>query len=98
MLLAIITFMSARRACLLRLFTVEYARRTLNVQIVHPMHTVIVKPNELESALCRPLDMSVYEHHQDPAYLAATLCYGIIKSSVAGAWLGLAEPRELSQK
>jgi len=66
--------MSAHCARLSRLFTVEYAKR-INAQIVHPAQTVIVKPNELESALCRPLHMSVYEPHQSPAYLAATLSY-----------------------
>ena len=63
--------MSAHCACLLRLFTVEYARR-INVKIVQPVQTVIVKPTELKSALCRRLDMSVYEPHQKPAYLTAT--------------------------
>jgi len=70
--------MSAHCARLSRLFTVEYAKR-INAQIIHPAQTVIVKPNELESALCRPLHMSVYEPHQSPAYLAATLSYGIIR-------------------
>ncbi|OCH88875.1 hypothetical protein OBBRIDRAFT_813420 [Obba rivulosa] len=52
-----------------RLFTVEYARR-INMQIVHPAQSQVVKPNELESAL----------PHKPPAYLAATLSYGIIKA------------------
>ena len=43
----------------------EYAKR-INSQIVHPVQTVIDKPNELDSALCRPLDMSVYEAHTSP--------------------------------
>ena len=39
----------------------------------------VVKPNELASALMRPLQTSVYEPHRSPAYLAATLSYGIIQ-------------------
>jgi len=70
--------MSAHCACLSWLFTIEYTK-WINAQIVHPMQTVIVKPNELELALCHLLHMSVYESHQSPAYLAATLSYGIIR-------------------
>ena len=70
--------MSAHAARLSRLFTPEYARR-INAQIVHPAQPVVVKPNELQSALSRPLHVSIYEPNRPPAYLAATLSYGIIK-------------------
>jgi len=72
------TIMSARAARLARLFTPEYARR-INAQIIHPVESMVVKPNELESALCRPLHVAVYEPDRPAAYLAATLSYGIIK-------------------
>jgi prophage maintenance system killer protein len=72
--------MSAHAARLARLFTPEYAAR-INAQIVYPAHSVVVKPNELKSALARPLNMSIYEPHQDVAHLAATLSYGIIKGT-----------------
>lgn len=70
--------MSAHAARLARLFTTEYARR-INAQIVHPAESVVIKPNELESALCRPLHVAFYEPDRPAAYLAATLSYGIIK-------------------
>ena len=70
--------MSAQAARLARLFTPEYARR-INAQMVHPAQSVVVKPNELESALTRPLHVAVYEPDRPAAYLAATLSYGIIK-------------------
>ena len=70
--------MSAHAARLARLFTPEYARR-INAQIVHPAESMVVKPNELESALSRPLHVAVYEPDRPAAYLAATLSYGIIK-------------------
>ena len=70
--------MSAHAARLARLFTPEYARR-INAQIVHPFPSQVVKPNELESALARPVQVSIYEPHQPATYLAATLSYGIIK-------------------
>lgn len=70
--------MSSHAPRLARLFTPEYARR-INAQIVYPAQSLVVKPNELESSLCRPLNVAVYEPHRDAAYLAATLSYGIIK-------------------
>jgi len=73
-----LTTMSAHAARLARLFTPEYARR-INAQIVYPARSVVVKPNELESALTRPLHVAVYEPDRPAAYLAATLSYGIIK-------------------
>jgi len=72
--------MSVHAARLARLFTPEYARR-INAQIIHPAESVIVKPNELESALSRPLHVAVYEPGRPAAYLAATLSYGIIKGN-----------------
>jgi len=37
---------------------------------------LVVKPNESESALTRPLHVAVYEPDRPAAYLAATLSYG----------------------
>ena len=74
--------MAAHAARLARLFTPEYARR-INAQIVHPEQSVVVKPNELESSLSRPLHVAVYEPHRPPSYLAATLSYGIIKGKLS---------------
>ncbi|KAH8116016.1 hypothetical protein DFH11DRAFT_1254546 [Phellopilus nigrolimitatus] len=70
--------MAAHTARLSRLFTPTYAAR-INAQIVHPSESVIVKPNELHSALARPLHVATYEPHRPPAYLAAQISYGIIK-------------------
>jgi len=70
--------MSGHATRLARLFTPEYARR-INAQIVHPAESVVVKPNELESALSRPRHTAVYEPDRPAAYLAATLSYGMIK-------------------
>lgn len=69
--------MSAHAARLARLFTSEYVCR-INAQIVHPAQSQLVKPNELESALARPLHVSVYEPERPASYLAATLSFGII--------------------
>jgi prophage maintenance system killer protein len=70
--------MAAHAARLARLFTPEYARR-INAQIVHPAESRVVKPNELESALSQPVNVSIYEPHRTAPYLAATLAFGIIK-------------------
>jgi prophage maintenance system killer protein len=70
--------MSAHVARLSRLFTPEYVKR-INAQIVRPAESVIIKPNELESALARPLHLSFYEPERHAAFFAATLSYGIIK-------------------
>ncbi|EAU91937.1 hypothetical protein CC1G_11123 [Coprinopsis cinerea okayama7 len=70
--------MSAHAVRLSRLFTPEYVKR-INAQIVHPAPSVLVKPNELESSVSRPLQLSFYEPERPPAYFAATLSYGIIK-------------------
>ncbi|TFK81450.1 hypothetical protein K466DRAFT_502083 [Polyporus arcularius HHB13444] len=70
--------MASHTARLARVFTPEYVRR-INAQIVHPAHSQVVKPNELESALARPLNVSRYEPERPAEYLAATLSYGLIK-------------------
>ncbi|OBZ76400.1 hypothetical protein A0H81_03788 [Grifola frondosa] len=70
--------MATHAARLAHLFTPAYASR-INAQIVYPSISHVVKPNELESALARPLHVSVYEPHRRAVYLAATLSYGIIK-------------------
>ncbi|KAJ2921097.1 hypothetical protein H1R20_g15996, partial [Candolleomyces eurysporus] len=70
--------MSAHVARLSRLFTPEYVKR-INAQIVQPAQAVVVKPNELESALARPLHLSFYEPEKHAAFFAATVSYGIIK-------------------
>ncbi|KAI0272409.1 hypothetical protein BC834DRAFT_856603 [Gloeopeniophorella convolvens] len=70
--------MSVHAGRLSRFFTAEYTKR-INAQIVYPAQSIVVKPNELESALNRPVQVSVYEPHRPAPYLAATLSYGIIK-------------------
>lgn len=70
--------MAAHTVRLSRLFNPEYVKR-INAQIVHPAPSVVVKPNELESTLGRPLHLSFYEPDKPAPYLAATLSYGIIK-------------------
>ena len=72
--------MMAHVARLCSIFTVEYAKR-INTQSVYPAQSVVVKPNELESALARPLLHSAYyEPEKTASHLAATtLSYGIIK-------------------
>ncbi|KAI0755165.1 hypothetical protein C8Q80DRAFT_1095002 [Daedaleopsis nitida] len=68
----------SQTARLARIFTSEYARR-INAQLVHPAQSQVVKPNELESALARPRNVSRYEPDRPVEYLAATLSYGLIK-------------------
>jgi hypothetical protein len=63
---------------LARLFSPTYASR-INAQIVYPAQPQVVKPNELHSALARPLHVALYEPDRPAAYLAASLSYGIIK-------------------
>ncbi|KAI0714041.1 hypothetical protein C8T65DRAFT_573879 [Cerioporus squamosus] len=70
--------MASQAARLARVFTPQYARR-INAQIVYPAQSQVVKPNELESALARPLNVSRYEPERPAEYLAATLSYGLIK-------------------
>jgi hypothetical protein len=72
--------MAAHAARLARLFTPTYAAR-INAQIVYPAPSTIVKPNELESALLRPLQVSIYEPDRPVAYFAATLSYGLIQGT-----------------
>lgn len=69
--------MATQAVRLARLFTPTYAAK-VNAQLVHPATSVIVKPNELDSALARPLHTSYYEPDKSPAYYAAQLSYGII--------------------
>ncbi|KIY49011.1 hypothetical protein FISHEDRAFT_42250, partial [Fistulina hepatica ATCC 64428] len=54
-----------------------YACR-VNAQLVHPSESHLVKPNELESALARPLHVSMQEPHRPAAFLAASLLHAII--------------------
>ncbi|KZT64338.1 hypothetical protein DAEQUDRAFT_732793 [Daedalea quercina L-15889] len=42
------------------------------------MASVVVKPNELHSALSRPLNTAHYEPYRPVHYLAATLAWEII--------------------
>jgi len=72
--------MSAHTARLARPLTPTYAKR-IHAQIVFAAAATVVKPNELQSALARPIHVSVYEPHQSVFYLAATLSYGIIKGN-----------------
>ena len=59
-----------------RLASLEYAKR-IDAQIVFPA-PVVVKPNELASALARLLHVSRYEPDQPP-YLAASLSFGVMR-------------------
>lgn len=70
--------MAAHAPRLARIFTPMFAR-TINAQLVHPATSQVVKPNELESALARPLQRAYYRPEASPAELAASLSYGIIK-------------------
>ncbi|KAL6301117.1 hypothetical protein BKA93DRAFT_799362 [Sparassis latifolia] len=70
--------MSSAAPRLARLFTPTYARM-INAQIVHPAVSQLVKRNELQSALARPLHVAMYEPHKPASYLAASLSYGMIK-------------------
>jgi hypothetical protein len=70
--------MTAHASRLARLFTPTFAR-AINAQIVHPANSHVVKPNELESALARPLHKAHYKPESSAAELAASLSYGIIK-------------------
>ncbi|KAF4574382.1 hypothetical protein EYR40_005900 [Pleurotus pulmonarius] len=70
--------MAAHAPRLARLFTPMFAR-TINAQLVHPAASQVVKPNELESALARPLQRAYYRPEASQAELAASLSYGIIK-------------------
>ena len=72
--------MASHTVRLARVFTPEYVRR-VNAQIMHPAQSQVVKPNELESALARPLYVSRYEPERPVEYLAATLSYGLIKGT-----------------
>ena len=68
--------MTLHAARLARVFTPEYARR-INAQIVHPNAARVVKPNELESALARPLQVSVYEPARRTTPLVLILDIGL---------------------
>jgi hypothetical protein len=63
-----------------KVFTPLYAAR-VNAQLVFPASSIIVKPNELSSALSRPLHVATYEPERGPAYLVATLAFGLIKGT-----------------
>jgi prophage maintenance system killer protein len=66
---------------LLNAFSPAYASR-LNATFVRPAASVVVNPNELQSALSRPLNVVAYTPEAAaPAYLASTLASGIIKGS-----------------
>jgi hypothetical protein len=70
--------MAAQARRLAELFNATYASR-VNAQLVHPASSVIVKPEELASALIRPLHTATYEPDQSVEYLAATLAYSLIQ-------------------
>ena len=70
--------MAAHAPRLARLFTPTYVS-LVNAQLVAPAHSQIVKPNELASALARPLQVAHYEPERPASYLAATLSYGLIQ-------------------
>ncbi|TDL27171.1 hypothetical protein BD410DRAFT_715101 [Rickenella mellea] len=70
--------MAAHAPRLVQLFTPTFAR-AMNAQLVYPAQSQVVKPNELESALARPLHKATYQPQSSPAELAATLSFGIMK-------------------
>ena len=72
--------MASNTARLARLFTPLYASH-INAQLVYPASSIVVKPDELASALIRPLQTATYEPHQPPEYLAATLAFGVINGA-----------------
>jgi hypothetical protein len=74
------TTMAAHAPRLARLFSPTFAR-AINAQIVYPATSQVVKPNELESALAKPLHKAYYQPESSAAELAASLSYGIIKGS-----------------
>ena len=74
--------MSAHAARLAHLFSPTFAS-SINAQIIYPVTSHVVKPNELESALARPLQKAHYEPESSAAELAASLSYGIIKGQKA---------------
>ncbi|KAK0483967.1 hypothetical protein IW261DRAFT_991101 [Armillaria novae-zelandiae] len=61
----------------IRLLTPAYAT-ILNTHLV--CQSVIVKPNELRSALVRPLQIARYGPCRSEKYLAASLAYGTVKN------------------
>jgi hypothetical protein len=70
---------SPRLVSLLHAFTPAHASR-LNATFIRPAASVVVEPNELQSALSRPLNVVAYiPEGAAPAYLASTLAFGIIK-------------------
>ncbi|TDL30216.1 hypothetical protein BD410DRAFT_780757 [Rickenella mellea] len=70
--------MAAHAPRLAHLFTPTFVR-AINAQIVCPAHSQVVKPNELESALARPLHKAMYQPESSVAELAASLSFGIIR-------------------
>lgn len=60
-----------------QIFTPTFAR-AINAQLVHPASSQVVKPNELESALARPLHKAHYEPDSSTAELGTSLSYGLI--------------------
>lgn len=70
-----------RASQLCRMFTPTYVSR-INAQIVHRAILTVVKPNELRSALMRPLHTTFYEPMTLPTRLAATLAYGLIQGAI----------------
>ncbi|KAF8608042.1 hypothetical protein BDV93DRAFT_519112 [Ceratobasidium sp. AG-I] len=70
--------MASHAARLVQLFTPTYVR-LINAQLVAPAQAAVVEPNELKSALARPLQTAHYEPHRAPEYLAASMSFGIIK-------------------
>src|ERR1700761_4176499 len=61
--------MTATVARLMRIFTPTYAAR-INTQMIYPEKSRIVKPNELMSALARPVQVSIYEPERGAIYYA----------------------------
>lgn len=80
--------MASHAARLSRIFTSSYAS-AINAHIVYPAESRVVKPNELASALFRPVNVSIYEPDRHPSYFAASLSYGIIQGMYRSCLLSL---------
>jgi death-on-curing family protein len=70
--------MAAHARRLASLITPTYAK-FINAQLVAPAVSQVVKPNELLSALARPVQVAHYELDRDASYLAATLLFGLMQ-------------------
>ncbi|KAG8812067.1 hypothetical protein FRC19_003393 [Serendipita sp. 401] len=62
------------------LITPAYVK-AINQTLVSPVGSLVVKPNELFSALARPMHVARYEPERNSFFLAATLAYDLIQGT-----------------